>query len=246
MSKKYRLGIDVSHHQNPETLDYSKLKEEGYEWVMVRAAYGKRKDKKFVAHCEKARAAGLLVGAYIFYRQTQSVEAQFDAFVSQLDMVDWQIMPVVDLEWNEAYDGKVSRNKFNRDARELMAKLAEEFGSTVTAYIAPGFFQTLGNPDWVKEYPWWVAHFTQADKPWCPFKNWDMWQYSDKGNLAAYSGDLDVNRAVKLNIREDLIPIEENCPTYDQEIKLEGEWYATSVRFDEEGHATTTLMKRKL
>lgn len=196
----YQLGIDVSHHQDPAKLDYEQLKAEGYTWMIARAAYGDKPDLKFVDHCKRAKDAGFLVGGYLFYRQSKSFRTQLDTFLAELAQVDFEIAPVVDLEWNVAHDGDVIPEHFNTDARKIIDELHAEFGECI-AYLSPGFFQTLGNPEWLLKYPWWIAHYTHAYEPWCPFKNWDMWQYTGTGNVAAYNGDLDLNRARRLPLR---------------------------------------------
>lgn len=196
---QYLKGIDVSHHQHPAKMDYVALFEEGYRWCIARAAYGERPDDTFVAHCEKAKAAGMLVGGYTFYRQTQGWEVQGDTFRRMLETVDQKvgldILPVIDLEWNERYDGKVKPDVFNRGGRNLVEALSNTYNRHAICYLAPGFYQTLGNPEWLLEYPWWIAHYTQDEQPWCPFKDWDMWQFTGSGNTTGYSGDLDLNRA---------------------------------------------------
>lgn len=78
-----------------------------------------------------------------------------------------------------------------------MEELSTKYGQSI-AYLAPGFYQTLGEPDWLLEYPWWIAHYTSDPEPWCPFKEWSMWQYTGKGIVSGYPGDLDLNRSVEL------------------------------------------------
>lgn len=190
-------GIDVSHHQEPGLLDYEKLKEEGYEWVIARACYGVRNDEKFLEHVKKARAAGLKVGGYIFFRQQQGAAEQLEVFQSQLEAAGigvGDIAPVVDLEWNTEYDGPVNPGWFDEKAQSIMQSLREEYGECI-AYLAPYFYETLKKPSWVLDFPWWVAHYTTAGEPSCPFKeDWSMHQYSAKGKLSAYpSGELDLN-----------------------------------------------------
>ena len=63
-------GIDVSKWQDPSKVNYNSLADEGYDWVIARAAYGIKPDETFLTHVDKARKAGLLVGGYSFYRQT--------------------------------------------------------------------------------------------------------------------------------------------------------------------------------
>ena len=67
------LGVDLSEH-NPN-IDFTKLKNNGIDFVILRAGYGKlinQKDKLFEDYYNKAKQAGLKVGCYWYcYAQTQ-------------------------------------------------------------------------------------------------------------------------------------------------------------------------------
>jgi len=187
-------GIDVSHHQDPKRMDYSKIRAEGFDWLIARAAYGSKEDETFHVHVERAIDVDMVYGAYLFYRQTQDKARQLDTFQEQIDRVGGvQIAPVLDFEWNEKWDGKVNPARFNEDGEWILEQLVRIYGKAIV-YLSPGFFQTLGCPSYLLEYPWWVSHWTQDPEPWCPFKAWSMWQYTNQGNVDGYAGDLDLNR----------------------------------------------------
>ena len=60
-------GIDVSKHQKAGKVNFEELKKLGYDFVIVRAGYGKvlaQKDTSFESHYKAAKGAGLHVGAY--------------------------------------------------------------------------------------------------------------------------------------------------------------------------------------
>ena len=67
------LGVDLSEH-NPN-IDFTKMKNNGIDFVILRAGYGKvitQKDKLFEDYYNKAKQAGLKVGCYWYcYAQTQ-------------------------------------------------------------------------------------------------------------------------------------------------------------------------------
>ena len=67
------LGVDLSEH-NPN-VDFTKLKNNGIGFVILRAGYGKvitQKDKLFEDYYNKAKQAGLKVGCYWYcYASTQ-------------------------------------------------------------------------------------------------------------------------------------------------------------------------------
>ena len=60
-------GIDISEWQ--ENINYSKLKEQGIEFAIIRLGYGKQinqKDSMFETHFEGLKNAGIKVGAYLY------------------------------------------------------------------------------------------------------------------------------------------------------------------------------------
>ena len=71
-NNKY-LGVDLSEH-NPN-VDFTKLKQNGIDFVILRVGYGKiisQKDKLFEDYYNKAKQVGLKVGCYWYcYAQTQ-------------------------------------------------------------------------------------------------------------------------------------------------------------------------------
>lgn len=198
------FGIDVSHHQKPSAFDWARIKD-SQSFCFARASYGIKPDEAFVRHFTGARDAGLIVGAYTFFRQSEPWEKQYEVFGDQLRRVRFgvgNIVPVVDLEWNEPFDGPVKPGKLNDGAQALMQRLMSDYSGCM-AYLSPSFYEVLGKPEWLLSYPWWIAHYTQNAEPWCPYKkDWTIWQYTSVGRLAGFSGPLDLNRAYGLPLVE--------------------------------------------
>ena len=64
MANKTTKGIDVSVHNG--AIDFKKVKAAGYDFVILRAGYGRdmsQKDETFERNYKNAKAAGLQVGA---------------------------------------------------------------------------------------------------------------------------------------------------------------------------------------
>lgn len=222
-------GIDVSHHNPVAKLHWDALRAEGVEFCIARACYGVASDKAFPDHVKAARAGGAKAGAYLFYRQTQGRQEQLDAFVAEMDRVGigpGDIAPTVDLEWNTAYDGRVNPAKFNGDARWLVEQLALKYGRCI-CYFAPGFFELLGSPPWLRDHPWWLCHYTSKPEPWVPkgAPDWVIWQHRGGtfrdaagvvtlkgGRLQGYGNgslDIDLNRARSLPLIDAMVPSED-------------------------------------
>ena len=132
-------GIDISKWQPPSRFDWAEVKKI-QQFGFARACYGVKSDPTFESHFISMREAGLQAGAYIFYRQTQGWKEQYEAFVGELDRVGFgegDILPVVDLEWNDKYDGPVKPEVFNNDARALVEALEQKYGGCIL-YLSPG------------------------------------------------------------------------------------------------------------
>ena len=94
-----RFGIDLSHHQNPAQLAWSRF-EGAVDFVICRAAYGAGlRDRHFEEHARRARAIGAKVGLYLFYRPIHSPAAHWDLFRSladQIKLCEGDLVPALD------------------------------------------------------------------------------------------------------------------------------------------------------
>jgi GH25 family lysozyme M1 (1,4-beta-N-acetylmuramidase) len=187
-------GIDVSHFQRPEKLDYEGAAAE-HAFLIARASYGEKPDATVVEHIRRARSVGLQVGAYHFFRQHQPLEAQLDTLLDQLEEAGigpGDIVPAIDLELNDSgKDGPVDAILHNTRGRELVELLSAHFGACMV-YMSPGHYGAIGTPAWVLEHPVWVAHYG-VDAPAWPWGAWVMWQ--DRVEAGHGMARLDFNRA---------------------------------------------------
>lgn len=157
-------GVDVSHYQNTRTpggLSWAQLKASGCEFAIVRATYGVAADPATVGHVQGARAAGLAVGLYHFFRSGQPVAEQAAAFLAQSQLAGMapnDIAPAIDIE----NDGTNLVNPaWQAPACALSAALQEAFGE-VSIYMTQHDFARMGKPLWVLDRPLWVAHYNAA------------------------------------------------------------------------------------
>jgi lysozyme len=172
------FGIDVSHFQNttaPAGVSWPTIAQKS-TFAIARATYGASKDSSAPAHIRNARAVGLQVGLYHFFRSTQGVAEQLDAFCAQalackVGMGD--IAPALDVE--DDLTAKLDPSwepKLGAFADGLLA----EFGEAMI-YITQRDWHRLGKPLWILDRPLWVAHYTQAPKPATPAnKPCAIWQ----------------------------------------------------------------------
>jgi len=97
--------IDVSTWQG--SIDFNKVKSAGYNYVIIRAGYGKEKSQKdnmFETNYKKAKSAGLKVGAYWFsYAMSPSTAtAEADACLSCIKGKKFELPVYYDMEYQPA------------------------------------------------------------------------------------------------------------------------------------------------
>lgn len=187
-------GIDVSHHQPPEAVDYEKIAET-HDWVYVRAAYGDRKDEHFGAHVQKASAAGLMVGGYLFVRQRTPAVNQLDVFRRQLaeyGLEEACLPPCLDVEYNK-YDGPLDRGVMRPIVHALYAELMQRYGQ-LTVYTTQKDWRILGDPPWLQDagVHLWVAHWGVKEPATPMGLSWTFWQY-EVGRIEGFAADIDKN-----------------------------------------------------
>jgi hypothetical protein len=102
------IGIDVSHHQGE--VNFLSAKEAGYTFVFLKATEGSTfVDPRFASNRERAAAAGMLVGAYHFFRPKSDATAQALHFVRTVGSLrNRELPPVIDIEDNRLWEGITS------------------------------------------------------------------------------------------------------------------------------------------
>ena len=209
------FGVDVSHFQNttaPAGVSWTTIGQKS-SFAIVRATYGTSKDASAVAHVKNARAAGLQVGLYHFFRSTQSVADQLDAFCAQaiacgVGMGD--IAPALDVE--DDLTAKLDPS-WETGISALTDGLLTEFGECMI-YITQRDFGRLGKPAWILDRPLWVAHYTQAAKPATPGnKPCAIWQRTVGPYNPGGPGGAIKPMLLDQNVADGPLPLAKTSPT---------------------------------
>jgi hypothetical protein len=174
--------IDVSHHQNPTTLDWSGMRAAGCDGMIARLTYGTMIDKRAAEHIARARDAGMSVGAYHFGRPSQPVGEQIEAFAMAARLAGYgkpeDMIPVLDVEDDTE---KRPIDPSHSDLFESMATLLTlAFGQKPYCYITQRDWGRLGRPERVLKLPLHVAHYAAPSRiePATPNgRAWDIWQH---------------------------------------------------------------------
>ncbi len=193
-------GIDVSVFQGD--IDWSKVKADGIDFVMIRAGfrgYGEsgtlNEDEKFRENCKNALAAGINVGVYFFSQAITEAEAAQEArFV--LDIIsDYNITYPVAYDWETIEYDDSARTK-NMTTQQITAcanafcEVIENAGYETVIY----FNRELGYFNYdlskINNYHFWLAEYFSTPSFYYDYK---IWQYTDKGRVDGIAGDVDIN-----------------------------------------------------
>ncbi|MFL6196585.1 MAG: glycoside hydrolase family 25 protein [Thermoanaerobaculia bacterium] len=181
-------GIDVSKAQG--TVDWAAVAAAGYLFTFVKATDGQDYvDPTFAQNWEGAKAAGLLRGAYHFFRAEDDPVAQATWFWKTVG-APGELPLVVDVEETMEQPASTVVSGLAR----FLDSLQQWTAKPPMVYTAPGFWNSLGTSAF-GGYPLWVAEYG-VSQPVIPagWKIWDFWQFSETGQVPgiAVNVDLDV------------------------------------------------------
>lgn len=187
-------GIDVSHHNG--SIDWKKVKASGVEFVFIKASEGGTyQDPTFKRNWQAAKAAGLLRGAYHFFRPGVSVAKQvanFTAAVGNLEPGD--LPPVLDVENPVLWEGLSPKTSADMSIAWMDA-VEKQVGLKPIVYAGFYFIRdTLGADSRLAAYPLWLAQYRKNDPnvP-KPYSTWTFWQYTESGRCDGITGNVDRN-----------------------------------------------------
>lgn len=181
-------GLDVSHYQ--PKINWSQVKAGGYEFAFLKATEGlTRRDPLYLQHKAGAKIAGLMVGAYHFFRPNIDPIAQAAHFARTIgpQHSPQDLPPVIDFEVSDGAPGADDVSEASIFCQELQRIT----GRLPIVYTGPYFFQALGaSTKGFEKYPLWIAHYgTRCPLVPAPWSKWTFHQYSEKGNIPGVAGD---------------------------------------------------------
>lgn len=192
-----KVAIDVSFFQGD--INWEKVRQAGVEYAYIRVGYRSKDDgklhldSKFKQNIEGAKKAGIKVGVYFFSQSINRLEAGQDASFILEKIKNYKI----DLEvaFDMEYVGESCRIS-NLD-NETRTKIAMKFCDVIESQ---GYKSIIyGNPTYLlgsveivklKDYDFWLAHYTDSTDYKYKFK---VWQYSDSGIVDGIDHKVDLN-----------------------------------------------------
>jgi len=184
-------GIDVSYYQG--TVNWAQVKASGRAFAFARVSDGLNyPDTKFAQNWPAMKSAGLVRGAYQFFRPSQDPASQAQLLIDKLEanggLKPGDLPPVLDLE---SADGLASSAVVAR-AKTWLAKVEAKYGVKPLVYTAAFMSNVIGTS--FSAYPLWVANY-QTTCPTMPsgWTDWKFWQSSDSGSVSGVGGNVDTN-----------------------------------------------------
>lgn len=181
-------GIDVSHWQG--TIDWNAVAANGVEFAFIKATEGgDYVDPRFAANWDGARQAGVVRGAYHFFRPQTDAVAQAAHFLATVHLSPGDLPPVLDVE---VTDGR-SADVVAEGVRTWLREVERATGRRPIVYTRASFW-TAQVGGGLGGYPLWVAHYG-VSSPNIPggWSGWTFWQHSDAGRVNGIGGDVDLN-----------------------------------------------------
>jgi GH25 family lysozyme M1 (1,4-beta-N-acetylmuramidase) len=173
--------VDVSHHNGD--VDFKAIKSAGIYGVIIRAGYGKlisQTDKCFEENYEKAKAAGLKVGAYWYSYAYSTAEAELEA-MTFLDVIRGKCFELpVYYDVEEKKHQRLGKDKVSAIITTF-CDIVEKKGYFVGVYSADSWFKDYISDDVKRRYTCWVAHVENIKPKY--ISKYDMWQYTWKATF---------------------------------------------------------------
>ena len=185
-------GVDLSSWQNE--VSFSKLKEQGISFVILRAGTSKGKDVKFEKYYREAKSAGLDIGCYFYTYATDNLSAEQDAQM----LLKW--LKKKKLQYPVYYD--VEDDSLLSLSAHQRTGICERFRESMEEekYLV-GLY---ANENWIThhldmsalngKFEIWMAKWTNSGNADTDMSKYcRIWQYTDKGSVKGVSTAVDLD-----------------------------------------------------
>ena len=182
-------GIDVSYYQ--DSIQWRRVKQSGVQFAFIRVSDGPTfTDPMFTKNWSGAARAGVMRGAYQYFRPASNAIAQADLVIAALAKDRGELPPVIDVETT---DGK-SATYIAQQIRAWVARIRDKLGVEPIVYSGPEFWRDAVAGADLTTQPLWIAHYTTG----CPtvplhWKMWTFWQHGDRGKVRGIERPVDLD-----------------------------------------------------
>ena len=182
-------GIDLSHYQGNvfwEIIgDNTKM-----AYVYLKATEGgDNRDDKYVRNIELAHQYGLKVGSYHFYRPKIEQQKQLGNFMTQCLPGDQDLIPMIDIETTSG----LSTSEFCDSLFKFIDLVEKAYKQKPLLYTFTNFYNRhlIGK---INDYELMIAQYTLREPVLQDGRDFEMWQYTGKGQINGINGYVDKSR----------------------------------------------------
>ena len=184
-------GIDVSKYQDMiawEEVKAMKVKAIRLGFVFIKATEGiGNTDPQFGRNWKKAKANGMICGAYHFFIGSKDGKMQAENFINKVELESGDFPPVLDIE---QLNGS-SATDLKKEAKRWLEVVENFYQVKPIIYTNVDFYnRNLGSE--FDKYPLWVAHYYQPGQPRIN-RGWVFWQHSQEGRVNGITSPVDFN-----------------------------------------------------
>lgn len=180
MANVLMKGIDISACQT--SIDFKALKSGGYDFVIIRAGYGKyakQKDTMFEDHYKKAKEAGLHIGCYWYSYAVSEQEAkqEADVFYSIINGKIFDMPVYYDIEEQNTFaQGKTVVDKI----ANIFCKTMENYGYFCGIYGGQDLAENYLSSSTMSRFAFWFAQYLKEPR----YKGtYGIWQFGIAGDV---------------------------------------------------------------
>lgn len=180
-------GIDVSHYQ--AQINWDTISQQNISFAFVKATEGATHvDTLFSHNWTEMDRVGLKRGAYHFFRPQTSPVAQAQNFIEQVKMNDGDLPPVLDVEVRD----DMSKRRLIDAVRTWLIIVETRYDIKPIIYTNIKFYNRYLAGHF-NEYPVWIARYNTREPRLVGGREWDFWQYGNKGLIEGIDGFVDFN-----------------------------------------------------
>jgi GH25 family lysozyme M1 (1,4-beta-N-acetylmuramidase) len=188
------LGVDVSHWNSP--VNWQTAKSQGFWFAFAKSSERDNwVDPAYTTNWQGTKAAGILRGAYHFYRNAPDPIAQAEWFYNTVKATGdlGELPPVLDVE----VEGNTG--DFGERVKACLLRIFQLFGRKPLIYSSPYYMNKYLRVITPAQASLWIANWTQNQNPTLPtgWSEYEFWQFTSDGDghkYGAQSERLDLNR----------------------------------------------------
>ncbi|MEC5395110.1 glycoside hydrolase family 25 protein [Bergeyella sp. RCAD1439] len=187
------FGLDISHYQNPNDIQWDSLsighRSIPLKFIILRATMGQQsQDRHFDRYWKKAKAHGLIRGAYHFYRPDEDPVKQATNFLENVKLEQGDLVPVLDIEKTPK---KYTKAQLKENLKIWLKIVEEKYGKKPILYTYYHYYQDNLRGEF-DQYPLWLANYNNVLTP-SPQDPWLLWQFTENGIVYGINTKVDLN-----------------------------------------------------